>query len=386
MHTDLSKLKVAIVHDWLISARGGERVLDALCEIFPQAEIFTLIYREGRNTPRIENRKIHTSFLNQVPGVEKYYRYLLPLMPLAAERLPLQGFDLILSSSHCVAKGIIPDPSSLHVSYCYTTMRYAWDQSSHYFGTGLKSALISPFLHYLRMWDVTSAHRVDHFIAISNFIGRRIRKYYGRSSDVIFPFVDLERFQPARGEKGDYYLMVTAFAPYKRVELAIEACETLGKRLIIVGGGQDGAALRKLARGKTEFLGNLPDSQLPDLYAGARALLFPGIEDFGITPLEAMACGTPVIAYGAGGALETIEDGKTGLFFQEPTASSLAGAIMAFEARTDTDWSTACRERASFFSRARFQNEMLGTLGKLLDRRLPLSAENRNALPDFYLG
>jgi glycosyltransferase involved in cell wall biosynthesis len=384
MPTDISKLKVAIVHDWLVTARGGERVLDALCELFPQAELFTLFCRKGQNTSRVESHTIHTSFLNRFPRVERYYRYLLPLMPLAVEKLPLQGFDLVISSSHCVAKGVIPDPTALHVSYCYTPLRYAWDQSHHYF-SGLKAALVSPVLHYLRMWDVSAAARVDRFVAISDFVGKRIEKYYRRSSDVVFPFVDLQRFKRVHGERGDYYLMVTAFAPYKRVELAIQACERLGRRLVIVGGGQEADRLRKLGGAHTEFLGNLPDDQIPDLYAGARALLFPGVEDFGITPLESMASGTPVIAYGAGGALETIEDGKTGIFFHEPTAESLAQAILKFE-NLNFPWAENCRERAQFFSRSRFQNEFMGIVGALLDKQRPLTMGKREALPDFYLG
>lgn len=384
MPTDISKLKVAIVHDWLVSARGGERVLEALCEAFPQAEIFTLFHSKGTNSARIENRKIHTSYLNRLPGVEKYYRYLLPLLPSAAEKFRLDGFDLVISSSHCVAKGVIPNPGTLHISYCYTTMRYAWDQTNQYFGNGIKQWLVLPFLHYLRMWDVTSSARVDQFVAISRFVSQRIEKYYRRSAEVVNPFVDLEHFQPTHGERGDYYLVVSAFAPYKKVELAIEACERLNRKLIIVGGGQDIKKLKALAGKNTHFMGNLPDGQLPELYAGARAFLFPGLEDFGITPLEAMACGTPVIAYGAGGALETVENGKTGLFFLEQTPESLARAIEQFESMPHAFTRHACRERASFFSKTRFQREILGIVAKRLEEKtVPL--RRAGVVPDFYL-
>jgi glycosyltransferase involved in cell wall biosynthesis len=382
MPIDISTLKVAIVHDWLVSARGGERVLDALCESFPQAKIFTLFHKPGMNSPRIESRVAYTSFLNRLPKVEKYYRYLLPFLPSAIEKIRLEGFDLVISSSHCVAKGVITPPNTLHVSYCYTTMRYAWDQTDQYF-SGLKQWVVLPFLHYLRMWDVTSAARVDDFIAISHFVSQRIEKYYRRHSEVVNPFVDLEAFHPTAGEKGAYYLVVSAFAPYKKVELAITACESLGRKLLIVGSGQEEKKLRALAGKHTQFLGNLPDSELPDLYAGAQAFLFPGLEDFGITPLEAMACGTPVIAYGAGGVLETVEEGKTGLFFPEQTTESLAQAILQFEKTSSAFTRQACRERALFFSKSRFQKEILGTIAKKLDECPHLT--RRTQLPDFYL-
>ncbi len=384
MPTDISKLKVAIVHDWLLSPRGGERVLEALCEVFPQAEIFTLVHKKGTTFPAIEKRKIHTSYLNRIPRIEKFYRYLLPLFPSAIENFRLEGFDLVLSSSHCVAKGVIPDPGSLHISYCYTTMRYAWDQRHQYFGTGFKQAIVSPFLHYLRIWDVTSSARVDEFIAISHFVAERIEKYYRRSADVVFPFVDTERFRPTHGERGDYYLVVSAFAPYKKVELAIQACEQLNRKLYIVGGGQDAKKLKLHAGGNTTFLGNLPDEELPDLYAGARAFLFPGMEDFGITPLEAMASGTPVIAYGAGGALETVENGKTGLFFYTQNPEGLADAIVRFEAQKENFTPQACRERALAFSKGRFSRDILAIVARHLHQKE--APQITGPAPEFYLG
>ncbi len=384
MPTDLSRLKVAIVHDWLVSARGGERVLNALCELFPQAEIFTLFHEPGTNSPQIENRVIHTSFLNRLPLAKRFYRHLLPLFPLAIEQMSLKDFDLVLSSSHCVSKGVIPPPGALHVSYCYTTMRYAWDQSEQYFGSGWKRTLVAPFLHYLRMWDVTSSARVDHFVAISQFISKRIEKYYRRKSEVIYPFVDLQRFAPVAGERGDYYLVVSAFAPYKRIELAVQACERLGRQLIVVGDGQDAPRLKSLGGSTTRFLGNLPDAELPDLFAGAKAVLFPGIEDFGIVPLEAMASGTPVIAYGKGGASETVVDGVTGVFFHDASVDGMAKAIERFESLPKFS-PTACRERAEFFSKARFQNELLGLLGKLLNQQADADHASSPRSPDMYV-
>jgi glycosyltransferase involved in cell wall biosynthesis len=370
--TDVSKLKVAIVHDWLISARGGERMLEGLLELFPQADIFTLFHRKGRTSAAIEAHTIHASFLNHLPGVERYHRYLLPLMPYAAERLRLDGYDLVVSSSHCVAKGVLPGPGALHVSYCHTTMRYAWDQSFEYFGDGFTHWLLSPILHYLRMWDVSSSARVDHFIANSRFVARRIETYYRRTADIVNPFVDLDRFTLHDGKRGDYYLVVSAFAPYKRVDLAIEACQRLGRRLVVVGDGQDAGRLRRLGGKTTEFLGNRPDSELPALYAGARALLFPGVEDFGITPLEAMASGTPVIAYGIGGVLDTVLDGKTGLFFRKQTVSGMVAAIQEFESLPAAFSPQACRDHAEGFSKARFQREFLRIVHQKLREKAPV--------------
>lgn len=355
MPTELRKLKVAVVHDWLNGFRGGEQVLDAILEVFPQAELFTLFYTPGTLNERIEQRTIHTSFLNRLPKNHKYYRFLLPFFPMAIEKLNVQDFDLVLSSSHCVAKGIIPNPRSLHICYSFTPMRYAWDRYLDYFGGSFLEPLFYPILHYLRMWDVTSSSRVDYFLTLSDWVKKRIRKYYRRDSHVIYPFANLEHFRPRLGEKGDYYLIVSAFAPYKRVDLAIRACQKLGRRLVIIGGGQDEKKLKILAGPTTEFLGRAPLSVLSETYAGARALLFPGQEDFGITPLEAMASGTPVIAFNQGGVTETVVEGKTGLFFREQTVESLCEAILKFES-TEAISKDKCVAQAARFSRESFLN------------------------------
>jgi glycosyltransferase involved in cell wall biosynthesis len=339
-------MKVAIIHDWLTGMRGGENTLEVFCDLFPGADLYTLIHRKGSVSAKIESLPIRTSFLQQIPGAVKRYRRFLPLMPAAIERFDLSSYDLVLSSSHCVAKGVITRPETLHVCYCYTPMRYAWESHHRYFPDGrlgpVARWLLPPVFTYLRMWDVTSAARVDRFVAISEAVRGRIRKYYGRDSAVIHCPVDTGRFQASSG--GDYYLVVSAFAPYKRIDLAIEAAGRLGLRLKVAGVGQDEGRLRKLAASypgaNIEFLGWKTGRELEALYEGCRAFLFPGEEDFGIAPVEAMASGRPVIALAQGGALETIvgaddAEGRppTGVFFEEESAESLCGAIRTFEER-----------------------------------------------------
>ena len=356
MLTKLENRKVAIVHDWLHTYRGGERVLEAICELFPKADIFTLFHRPGKLGDIISSHQIHTSFLNGLPGIEKYYRYLLPLFPLAAERMDLTPYDLVISSSHCVAKGIIPRPDAKHISYCYTPMRYVWDGYREYFAKSTLEPLIYPFAHYLRQWDVSSSHRVDRFVCLSAYVQKRIEKYYRRPSDIVFPFAALDRFSVGNQQK-DYYLIVSALTPYKRVDLAIEACNQLNRKLIVVGQGPEEKRLKQMAGKTISFLNNTSNSELPKLYQESRALLFPGLEDFGITPVESMASGRPVIAFGRGGVTETVIEGKTGLFFDEPSPSSLKEAIVDFERMEKAFDAKACRTQAEKFSRQRFQKE-----------------------------
>jgi len=371
-------LRVALVHDWLTGMRGGERVLEAFFEVFPEADLFTLIYQPGTVTPLIENHRIKTSFIQRLPFVKKHYRLYLPLFPMAIERLDLTGYDLVISLSHCVAKGVITPPGSMHICYIFTPMRYIWDRFNDYFGPGrapaLKRAAFSAIAHYLRVWDTSSAERVDRFIAISRYIAGRVGKYYGRDAGVIYPPVDLERFSLSKSGPEDFYLIVSAFAPYKRLDIAVRAFNSMGKRLVVAGSGQDGKKLRAMAGPNIEFLGSASDEKIASLYSRCRALIFPGEEDFGITPLEAMASGRPVIAYGAGGALETVvplfrdkdasteNHDPTGLFFFEQTKEALIDAITLFEKNIKRFSPGAARERAGEFSLEDFRNTIRDTI------------------------
>jgi glycosyltransferase involved in cell wall biosynthesis len=349
--------KVALIHDWLLGLRGGERVLEAICELYPEAEIFTLFHTPGEVGPIIERHRITASFLNNFPRKKRWYRHLLPLFPLAIERFDLSRFDLVISSSHCVAKGILPSPKAVHVCYCHTPMRYAWDRYGDYFLGGATEPFLVPFIHYLRMWDVTSSARVDHYVANSEWVAHRIQKYYRRESSVVNPFVDLEQITFVPQAREDYYLVVSAFAPYKRIDLAIEACNRLERRLIIVGEGQEADKLKRLSGKTVEFAGRLDRQKLWGLYSRAKALLFPGEEDFGITPLESMACGTPVIALARGGVTESVLAGETGMFFQEPNVESLVQTILAFEHLPRPIEPAVCRQRAENFSKSDFQRK-----------------------------
>jgi len=349
-------MKVALVHDWLTGMRGGERVLEAFCGLFPEAEIFTLFHFKGTVSPLIESRPIHTSFL-QGMARQHWYRYLLPLMPAAIESLDVKKFDLVISSSHCVAKGIKPGQGARHICYCHSPMRYIWDRQEDYFGDKAAQFPLSIINSKLRDWDRASSTRVDHFIANSHFVGQRIEKCYNRKSAVIYPFIEKDCFN--RQEKtGDYYLIVSAFAPYKRIDIAIEACNRLQLPLKIIGSGQAGANLRKLAGCTVEFLGWQADSKVRQYLSCCKALLFCGIEDFGIVPLEAMASGRPVIAFGEGGLLETVLDGKTGIFFKPQTAQALMEALRGFEKEGHSFDSLAIQEHAAQFDKPVFMGKM----------------------------
>ena len=326
--------KIAIVHDWLTGMRGGEKVLEILCELYPEATLFTLVHKKGSCSPAIERMKIRTSYLQSLPGGLSHYRHYLPLYPAAAKSLNLAGFDLVISSSHAAAKAVTIPPGVPHICYCYTPMRYIWDQYDQYFGAGRASLPIRLAMRgirgYLREWDVRTAKRVDHFVAISHCIEERIQRIYGRSSTVIYPPVETARFKASEHDEG-YYLVFSALVPYKRVDLAVEAFNRLGKKLIVAGTGAELEKLRAMAGPTIAFKGWVEDADLPNLYAGCKALIFPGVEDFGIVPVEAMASGKPVIAFGEGGALETVSEGVTGTFFSEQSAQSLADAVLRLE-------------------------------------------------------
>jgi glycosyltransferase involved in cell wall biosynthesis len=367
-------LRVALVHDWLTGMRGGERCLEVFCELFPDADLFTLLHVPGSVSAVIEGRRIITSFVQRLPAAATRYRYYLPLFPSAVEAFDLRGYDLVLSSSHCVAKGARAAPGVPHVSYCFTPMRYVWDLYDDYFGHGaslLTRALMPSVAARLRRWDRTSSARVDRFAAISRHVAARIDRYYGRVAEVIYPPVDVRRFALADGGDDGFYLVVSAFAPYKRLDLAIHAANRLGRRLLVVGSGPEERRLRALAGPGVEFLGWRSDAEIAELYRRCRAVLFPGLEDFGIVPLEAMAAGRPVIAFAAGGALETVvppggDRPPTGLFFHAQTVDALVDAMRRLEEGAIVFDPKVLRARAEQFDRSRFRDRIGSFLGACL--------------------
>ena len=374
-------MKVAIVHDWLTGMRGGESILEVFCELYPNADMYTLLHIPGSVSPLIEDRKIYTSFIQNLPKAEKKYRYYLPLMPKAIESFDLSGYDFIFSISHCVAKGVISG-NVPHLCYCNTPMRYAWDLYGDYFNperfSPAKLFLIEKIMPYLRRWDVNSVDRVDKFIGNSQNIANRIRKHYSVDADVLHPPVDTEFYTPDPEAKRDGYLIVSAFAPYKRIDLAVETFNGRDDRLTIVGSGEDEQRLRKLARPNISFEGFASPERIRELYRTSKALVFPGMEDFGIVPLEAMACGTPVIAYGVGGVLETViplrdefTESPTGVYFDHQTVYDLDKAIDRFEtdhARLDPE---AMRHQSLRFSTPLFKQKLEAMINQFLSEHRP---------------
>jgi glycosyltransferase involved in cell wall biosynthesis len=352
-------MRVALIHYWLVSMRGGERVLEALCEMYPDADIFTHVVDRSILPEAITSHRIQTSFIAKLPFARRLYRHYLPLMPMALEQLDLSAYDLVISSEAGPAKGVITRPDALHICYCHSPMRYIWDQHAVYRrGASRISALAMTLLSpWLRMWDVTAAHRVDGFVANSAFVAERIRKYYRRGARVIHPPVRLGAFEPARSP-GAFYLCLGQIVPYKRIDLAIEAFATLDRPLTIIGAGDDARQLAANAPANVTFLGWQDDRAVAEALRHCRALILPGEEDFGIVPLEAMASGRPVIAYDGGGARETVVDGRTGILFEAQTAESLRAAIERFEAIEDEFDPAALRRHAEQFSTARFKQAL----------------------------
>jgi glycosyltransferase involved in cell wall biosynthesis len=353
-------MKTAIVHYWLCNRRGGERVLEALCELFPQADIFTHVYDpEQLDSPIIQRHNVHTTFVNRLPFAKTKYQWYLPLMPLALEQLDLRDYKLILSSESGPAKGVLVSPNSRHVCYCHSPMRYVWDMQPEYFANAsiVKKVLAAPLLHYLRMWDASTANRVDSFVANSSCIQRRIELCYRRESTVIHPPVDVNDFDPTRS-RDDFYLLAGELVPYKKPELAVAACNALGKKLVVIGGGPMVESIRSMAGPTVQVMGRQPFSVLKDHLARCKALLFPGMEDFGILPVEAMASGAPVIAYGNGGILDSTVPDKTAIYFAEQTSQSLEEAIRLFEAKGVHWTAQEIAAHTQRFSRQRFITEM----------------------------
>ncbi len=380
---EATALKVALVHDWLTGMRGGEKCLVALCRRFPDAELFTLLHQPGKMAPAIERMQITTSFLQRMPGIAKHYRYWLPLMPRAIESLKIPAdVDLVVSFSHAVAKSIQPPPGVPHVCYCFTPMRYAWQLRKDYFGS--ERNRLSPaaplakvrdvLLDRIRHWDRATSDRVTHYLAISQTIAERIEACYGRSSTVIYPPVDTDFYTPARVAREDFYLCVSALAPYKKIELAAAACRQLGRRLVVIGAGPERKRLEQAAGPGIELLGWRSDEQIRDYLRRCRALLFPGNEDFGIVPVEAQACGAAVVAYGEGGATETILPADerhvgSGVFFAEQTPESLISAIEWLEQHPEQFSGALARQQALKFNAQRYERELSSYLEQIVSGR-----------------
>jgi glycosyltransferase involved in cell wall biosynthesis len=354
-------MKVALVHDYLNQMGGAERVVMAFHDIFPDAPIYTSIYDPQRVDPAFQRMDVRTSFMQKFPLVTKHHQPYLPFYPFAMESLDLRGYDLVLSSSSAFGKGVITRPETLHICYCHTPMRWCWAYEEYVEREqlGKLARKVLPLLITgLRVWDQTSAMRVDHFIANSPVVAERIQKYYRRDAVVIPPPVEASRFpfDPAT-QPGDYFLIISRLVPYKRIDLAIEACNRLHLPLVIIGSGRDEARLKKLAGPTIRFMGRLSDEEVLHYYAHCRAFLFPGEEDFGITPLEAQACGRPVVAYGVGGALASVIDGITGAFFHDQTIDSLASVLATFN--EDAFDAQVIREHALEFDKPRFNRRIL---------------------------
>jgi glycosyltransferase involved in cell wall biosynthesis len=352
-------VKVAIVHDWLNQIGGAEAVLETLVEMFPGAPVFTTIYWRRGMPLRYQEWDIRPTWLDRAPFIYRHHQPYLPLYPLAVQSMDLRGYDLILSNKSGFCHGVRTTPGQLHIDYCLTPTRYVWDYAGYAAQEGLGRAadlLLRPLIRWLQSWERRAAYRVDHFIAISCEVQARIARFYQRDSTIIYPPVDTERYRPSLEPPGDYFLVVSRLIPYKRIDLAVQACSQLGRPLLVVGEGRGLAALENMAGPTVRFLGRLPDDELGRLLVGCRAFIFPGYEDFGIAPLEAQAAGRPVIAYAAGGALDTVVDGETGLFFHEQTPEALADAICRLEV-LDLD-PAAIRRNAERFSVPRFKREL----------------------------
>jgi glycosyltransferase involved in cell wall biosynthesis len=355
---------IAIVHEWLDAYAGSERVVEQMLRVFPQADLFAVVdFLPQRHRHMLGRRRVQTSFIQRLPFARRAFRSYLPLMPLAVEQFDLDRYDIVLSSSHAVAKGVLTRADQLHISYVHTPIRYAWDLQHVYLRGGgllrrLRNLLARPVLHYLRLWDRLSADRVDAFIANSEYVARRIQKTYRRPAHVIYPPVDVERFSLVE-QKDDFYLAASRMVPYKRIDAIVEAFRQMPeRRLVVIGDGPEYKRIAKRAAPNVTLLGYQENDVLTSHLQRAKALIFAADEDFGILPVEAQACGTPVIAYGRGGATETIIDGETGIFFDEQTPDSIVAAVDRFESQPPIDDAATIRQQALRFSTARFCHEL----------------------------
>ncbi len=364
--------RVAIVHDWLTGMRGGEKVLEAICELYPDATLHTLVHVPGSVSETIERHRVVTSPIQRLPRAGRLYRHFLPLFPAAVELFDLDRYDLVISSSHCAVKSIVRPGRATHVCYCHSPMRYAWDQFPAYFGPDqvgpLASALVRPVMARLARWDAATAGRVDRFLANSQYVAGRIRRYYNRRSTIVYPPVATDFYAPGPGRAAARaFLVVSALVPYKRVDIAIDACRVAGVPLTIVGRGPEEARLRQMAGPTVTFLGWRSDEEIRDLYRDAAAVLLPGVEDFGIVPVEAQACGTPVVAAAVGGACETVIDGVTGVLADAGSVDAFATGLARLSTLDlDTD---AIVSHARTFSRERFQTSFRAAVADAIVER-----------------
>ena len=358
-------MRVALVHDWLTGMRGGEKVLEAIAELFPEATIHTLMHVRGSVSASLERHPERRSFVQWLPSAARHYRHYLTLFPTAIEQFDFDPYDLVISTSHCAAKSVVVPGRARHICYCHSPMRYAWDQFDSYFGPAqvgpTLSLMLRPVLARLARWDAATAGRVDRYVANSHYVAGRVSRYYNRWSTVVHPPVDTAFYRPdpVRGPE-PFFLVVSALVPYKRLDVAIEACAEVGVPLIIVGKGPEEARLRRLAGtagSDVEFRGWLRDEEIRDLYQRCRAVLMPGVEDFGMVPVEAQACGRPVVALAQGGAVESVVDGITGVLVQNPSVAAFAAGLRDVSSRTfDT---AAIRRHAESFGKERFQEQFL---------------------------
>jgi len=357
-------MKKALIHDWFSTYAGAEKCVESFTNIWDDFEIYSLIdFLSGADRNKIlKGKRAHTSFIQKLPFAKDKYRNYLPLFPLAIEQFDLSGYDVVLSSSHAVAKGVLTHSNQLHIAYVHTPIRYAWDLYHQYLresglDRGLKGMLAKYFLHKIRLWDASTVNRVDHYVANSRYIARRIKKTYGKPSDVIYPPVDVDKFR-LREAKEEFYLTASRMVPYKKIDLIVEAFSQTDKKLLVIGDGPDMAKIKSKAGKNVELLGFADDETMADLMGRAKAFVFAAEEDFGITPVEAQACGTPVICFGRGGARETVRYGESGLYFMEQNTKELLAAVAKFEQNYDKFEPTKIRENSLKFSRARFEAEI----------------------------
>ena len=357
-------MKKALIHDWFSTYAGAEKCIESFTDIWDDFEIYSLIdfLNDADRDKILKGKCAHTSFIQKLPFAKDKYRNYLPLFPLAIEQFDLSGYDVVLSSSHAVAKGVLTHSNQLHISYMHTPIRYAWDLYHQYLyesglNHGLKGILAKYFLHKIRLWDVSTANRVDHYIANSHYIASRIKKIYNKSSDVIYPPVDIDKFA-LRESKSDFYLTASRMVPYKKIHLIVEAFSQTDKKLLVIGDGPDMGKIKSKASKNIELLGFADDKTMADLMGQAKAFVFAAEEDFGITPVEAQACGTPVICFGRGGTLETVREGISGLYFMEQNIRELLATVDKFEQSYDKFEPIKIRENSLKFSRTRFESEI----------------------------